>query len=85
MTKARDAVNAKTKAEPSKWYSWSMSQLALGKEWWIFVSNFKVIYYKLLILNQGLGWAKFLGWMVVTTGMITALPLIFEVMDSILV
>jgi len=63
MTKARDAVNAKPKAEPSKWWSWSLSKLSEGKDLWIF----------------GLGWAKFLGWMVVTTGMITALPLTFEI------
>lgn len=85
MTKVRDIVDDQSLVKDSMW-SWFRKQSSL-----LFTNGFGVFQFVSLHLSclcsfyqkpcqcKGYAYGKYLGWFVVTTGLITALPLIFEV------
>lgn len=46
------------------------------------IDGFIVNFTSIIFLVQGYAYGKYLGWFIVTTGLITALPLIFEVVST---
>ncbi|KAJ1393486.1 hypothetical protein B484DRAFT_425445 [Ochromonadaceae sp. CCMP2298] len=64
MSKARDIIDGPAE---NKWFSWISSSSQTAFSYGIFGAQWSY-------MN-----ARHIGWWVVTTGMITALPLIFEI------